>query len=61
MDYKEKEDYGRALIKIREYAEEVAGRWNGEDVKGEDKAHCATDIVEKIDELMELLKELDNY
>ena len=51
------------LDKLREEYEEISGGWNGEDeqftsggnIYHEEDAHIAKDIVEKIDELKELL------
>lgn len=51
-----------SLIEIKKYAEEIAGEWNG-DESGiqEDKAHIAGEIIEKIDELNQLLAELEDF
>lgn len=48
------------LMKIREWAEDVEGQWNG-DESGiqEDRAMLARDIKEKVDELQELLDKMD--
>ena len=54
---------GQDLSTLREYMEGIAGSWNGSDEKfsfegevfHEDDAGSATEIVEKIDELQEML------
>lgn len=47
------------LSQLKEWAEEVAGRWNGDNPGlDEDRAHCAVEIKEKIEEIEELLKEM---
>ena len=47
------------LLKLKKECEEIAGNWNG-DESGymEDQAHIALDIIEKVDELIELINEL---
>lgn len=47
------------LLALKAREEQVAGYWNG-DESGimEDRVHCAKEIIEKVDELVELLKEL---
>ena len=55
-------DQLNTLKQIREYAEEISGQWNGkESGRGEDRAGIAGDIIEKIDELKELLAQLDEF
>jgi len=49
------------LLAISKYAEEISGNWNGEDESGEESAQIANDIIEKVEELRSLLKELDNF
>lgn len=40
--------------------EEIAGEWNGDEPgRQEERAHIAEDIMEKAQELIELLEELD--
>lgn len=50
-----------SLIEIKKYAEEIAGQWNGESERGEEKAQIANEIIEKIDELNQLLAELEDF
>jgi hypothetical protein len=45
------------LLKWKEYYEEVAGNWNGEDTQGEDSATIALDIIEHIDGILELIED----
>lgn len=46
---------------IKKYAEEIASSWNGEDSgMAEDRAGWANEVLEKIAELEELLKELNS-
>ena len=40
-----------ALKKVKAQFEEIAGRWNGDDVVGEDVALSAKDIIDKIDSI----------
>jgi len=49
------------LQSIKKDAEKIAGEWNG-DESGlqEEKAHCASDVIEAVDNLLELLEELYN-
>jgi hypothetical protein len=54
MNYKEIE---LALHKLQMEALEIAGKWNGDDTKGEEKAHCCMDIDKKAQELLELIEE----
>jgi hypothetical protein len=49
------------LKSIKAEAEEVSGNWNGKTEVGEEEAQCANDIIEKVDELLELLEELNDY
>ena len=49
-----------ALLKLKKDCEEISGNWNGDNSGlAEDKAHCAHDIIEKVDELVELINELN--
>lgn len=48
------------LATLKLLCEEITSMWNGEDEQGEDMAHIADDIIEKIKELEELLQELAN-
>jgi len=51
---------GLDLANLRDYAEEIAGEWNGDEPGiQEERAECANEIIEKIDELVLLLKELE--
>lgn len=51
-----------SLIEIKKYAEEVAGQWNGDESgRAEERADIANDIIEKIDELNQLLAELEDF
>lgn len=48
------------LLKLKTKMEEISGTWNGDESGlAEDRAHIADDISKKIDELIELLKELE--
>lgn len=48
------------LLKLRKEAEEISGKWNGDNSGyAEDQAHCADEIIEKVDELLELINELN--
>ena len=50
------------LLAISNYAEEISGQWNGKESGwAEDRAGIANDIIEKVEELRELLKELDEF
>jgi hypothetical protein len=57
------EDYMDIDLKhIAEYAEEISGQWNGKDgLRAEERAGIANDIIEKVGELRDLLKELDDF
>lgn len=46
---------------LKKWAEDIAGRWNGKEVAGEDKAMCAKEIMDKCDELELLLAEMAEY
>lgn len=48
------------LLKLKEEMQFEAGRWNG-DESGyrEDQAHIANEIIEKCDELLELINEFN--
>ena len=57
-----KEDYMDLDLKhISEYAETISGNWNGKDEAGEEQAQIANDIIEKVEELRELLAELNGF
>lgn len=45
---------------IRNWAEEIAGEWNGDKSRSqEDRATQANEIIEKVDELIELINGMD--
>lgn len=47
----------KTLKQIKEWAEEIAGQWNGDEPgSAEDRAMQANDILEKVAELEELIK-----
>ncbi len=49
------------LDKIKSWAEDIAGQWNGDEPGGaEDRAHQANDILEAIKNLEELVEGMDN-
>lgn len=49
------------LNDVAEWAEAIAGEWNGDESGSqEDRAHCAQDIIEKINEIKELVLEMGN-
>jgi len=52
---------GLDISQLKKWAEEIAGRWNGDEPAGEDKAMCAKEIAEKCAEIEELLKEMSEY
>jgi hypothetical protein len=50
---------------IAEWAESIAAEWHPglfrpDDARAEDRAHCANDIIEKCNELKELIAEMEN-
>lgn len=48
------------LLKLKKEAEEISSNWNGEDSGyAEEQAGIANDIIEKVDELLELISELN--
>lgn len=48
------------LNSIKRQAEEIASQWNGDEPGlAEDRAHVATDILKKCEELSELLNEIE--
>ena len=48
------------IKKVISYAEVVASSWNGDDAGIlEDRAHIATEIIDKCNEVLVLLKELN--
>lgn len=48
------------LLKLRKEAEEISGNWNGDESGyAEEQATIANDIIEKVDELVELINELN--
>lgn len=47
------------LTEIKEWAESISSSWNGDEPGiEEDRAHCASDILEKIAELEELIQSM---
>ncbi len=51
----------KTLNKLKEYMEEIAGQWNGDESGSqEDNAHIALEVIEKIDEIEKLLEELNS-
>ena len=58
-----KEDWMDLDLKaISTYAEEISGNWNGkESGQAEERADIANDIISKVGELRDLLKELDDF
>jgi hypothetical protein len=47
------------IEQIKKYAENISGQWNGDEPGlQEDRAGIANEILEKISEIEELLKEL---
>lgn len=52
------EHYKLEIEALKKLAEEITAQWNGEDEAGEDYAHIADEIIEKIKELQDLLNEL---
>lgn len=51
----------KELLELRNKMNEVAAAWNGDNAgKQEDRATVASDILQKIDELEELLEEFNN-
>ena len=54
-------DYEAALRKLKMEMEYIAGQWDG-DKPGlaEDRAHVASDIMTKCDEMIELLDEMND-
>jgi len=48
------------MDKLKEEMEEIAGAWNGDNPGlAEDRAHAALEVIEHIDAIEELLKELN--
>ena len=48
------------LLKLRKEAETISGNWNGDNPGyAEEQAGIANDIIEKVDELLELINELN--
>jgi hypothetical protein len=48
------------MDKLKTKMEEISGDWNGDEPGlQEERAHIANDIIEKIEEIEELMKELD--
>lgn len=48
------------LLKLKEEAERISGNWNGDNPGfAEDQAHIANEIIEKVDELLDLIEELN--
>ena len=51
----------KTLKEIKEYAEQIAGEWNGDDAGvEEDNSNTAEDILEAVKNLEELLTEIHN-
>lgn len=51
-----------SLIAIKKYAEEVAGSWNGDESGiAEDRAGMANDILETVESLERLLRDLEDF
>ena len=49
------------MDKLKKEMEEIAGAWNGDESgAGEDRAHAALEVIEHIDAIEELLKELNS-
>lgn len=47
------------LKQLKEKMERIAGEWNGDESgRQEDNAHIAEEVIEKIDEIKELLEQL---
>lgn len=52
--------YNMTIDDIVEWAEEVSGQWNGDESgRQEDQAHQANDIIEKCNELKELISGME--
>lgn len=49
------------IHQMKQWAEEISGRWDGKTENGEEKALCAKEIAEKCAELEELLDEMSSY
>lgn len=48
------------LLKLRKEAEEISSNWNGDEPGyREEQASIANDIIEKVDELLVLIEELN--
>lgn len=47
------------LLELKKEMQFEAYKWNGDSLLGEDKAHIAEDIIEKVDELLELINEFN--
>jgi len=46
---------------IKNWAEDISGEWNGDNPgSAEDRSHQATDIMEKVDELILLINGMEN-
>jgi hypothetical protein len=46
---------------IRKWAENIAGQWNGDNPgRAEDRAGQANEIIEKVDELIQLINGMEN-
>ena len=48
----------KTLSELKSHFQELAGRWNGDEPKGEDQALMATDIV---DTIISLEGQIDNF
>jgi len=52
----------QTLAQIKKYAEDIAGNWNGKESGwAEEKAQIANEILEEVDSLEALLKELEDF
>ena len=53
-------DYEKVVEHIRNRCNEIKGEWNGDESgKQEDTAMAADELLEKLNEVNELMKELD--
>ena len=55
-----KKNMKEELKKLIKECEEIAGRWNGDEPGyNEDQAHIANEIIEKSNEIIDLINELN--
>ena len=53
-------DYEKVMQFLRQRCKQVRGEWNGDEPgQQEDNAHAATELLELLDEVDKLVKELD--